>query len=158
MSKRKNKSPYPDMPKDQFKYIESCLSYYHKNIEKIDEIKVRIIEANRRGASGYVDDNQYLGIRSTNKDSATLYKVLEIDDNVRVERLQTLVSAVGYVLSNLPDTLEEPYLRLIQLRYWENKRRLTMIGIANELSISERTAYRMRKRIIYLIGKELGEW
>lgn len=158
MSKRSNKSPYPEMPKDNFKYVESCLRYYHKNIVKVEELKQRIIESNRRSKDGWADENEFLGIRSTNKESPTLLKTIAIDDDIRIERLQTLVSAVGYVISNLPNTKEEPYMDLIKLRYWEAKRRLTMVGIANELYISERTAYRMRKRIIYLIGKELGEW
>lgn len=66
-----------------------------------------------------------------------LAKAILIDEDARIERLQTLVSGIGYVLSVLPNTKSEPFHELVQLRYWEKRRRLTMEGIADQLHIAE---------------------
>lgn len=140
------------MPRETYTYIESELSNYHRSIEKIDKLKLAIIESERRG----MDENAGLGIKSTG--GAPLAKAILIDEDARIERLQTLISGIGYVLSVLPNTKSEPYHDLIQLRYWEKRRRLTMEGIAEQLHISRATVFRMKNRIIYAIANQLGEW
>ncbi|MBC2368113.1 hypothetical protein HBP99_05670 [Listeria booriae] len=140
------------MPRKTYAYIEHELSNYHRSIEKLDELKTAIIESDKRS----IDENAGLGIKSTG--GGPLAKTILIDESIRIDRLQTLVAGIGYVVSRLPDTKSEPYCKLIQLRYWEKRRKLTMEGIAEQLHISRRTAFRMKDKVIYAIADSLGEW
>lgn len=49
------------MPRETYTYIENELSNYHRFIARIEELKVAIIESERRG----MDENAGIDIKST---------------------------------------------------------------------------------------------
>lgn len=68
-----------------------------------------------------------------------------------IQRMSNTVRAIDTVLSTLSDEDKQ----LVHFRYWDRSRP-TWTWIACKLNISESTAKRKRKEIIYKIAERLG--
>ncbi|MBC1812490.1 hypothetical protein HCA60_08360 [Listeria booriae] len=120
------------MPKEIYRYIEHEIINYPRMIDRINELT-----------------------RKQEKNLHTHYNTLYLD--IRIERLSTVVQCIENVICTL-NSLGDPYLEFIKLRYWRTNSNQTMEGIAQKIHVSRRTAYNMQNRIVQMVASELGEW
>ncbi|MBC1611675.1 DUF722 domain-containing protein, partial [Listeria welshimeri] len=78
-------------------------------------------------------------------------RVMLLQMDREIQRMSDTVRAIETVLNTLSDEDKQ----LVQFRYWDRSRP-TWLWIACKLNISESTAKRKRKEIIYKIAERLG--
>src|SRR5690625_1823867 len=72
--------------------------------------------------------------------------------NRKLEQLERIVDVIDSVIDRLP----KEKVRLLQLWYWSQPRRLTWDGIALELNVGRMTAIRWRNAIVQQIAIKMG--
>ena len=131
--------------KSNFKMIESELYCYKESKKYLDELREEIIEGSAAQEAG-------VAVQSGTTSNVTMNKAIKLASSIEMLEVERRLRAIEKVLGLLEK--DDKKLRLVQMKYFE--RRYTDIGIALELSISERTFYNWRKYIIQLIGQQLG--
>jgi len=129
--------------KKVYNYIDYELSnykYYEKNIETI---RNEIIESNTA-----IIDGQPKGNSTSNP---TLNKVIRLNTPNAIYRMEYNKECIDRALKKLDHYHKEFFEKNYKENDGNNK-----IGVCYELTISERTYYRMKKKIIEYAGKELG--
>ncbi|EAC4638183.1 DUF722 domain-containing protein [Listeria monocytogenes] len=134
--------------KAQYKLIEDELRYYHSTKKELLEKKANVVMGSWH--RNYVDENQGGG-SSGNISNEVENRVILLQMDKEIQRLQSIITAIESVLSLLSDEDKQ----LVQFRYWDRSNP-TWIWIANKLNMSESTAKRKRKEIIYKIALKLG--
>jgi RinA family phage transcriptional activator len=129
------------MPIQLVRYIEHLIETYPFTEKYLKSIKEEL-------------GKKTLNISIFNKDPQF---TSPIEEEIRLERLENIVHAVRRALNSFSNN-EKPYLKLIELKYWNKYGDLTMDGISMKIHVSRRTAYNMKNQIIYKVAKELGEW
>lgn len=72
----------------------------------------------------------------------------------QLQELERVASAVEHVYNICDDGRK----KLIHLKYWTRPQLKSWEGIAQELHISKRQAYRWRDEVIQAVGERLGWW
>lgn len=134
--------------KAQYKLIEDELRYYHSTKKELFEKKINIT----MGAlhREYVDENQGGG-SSGNLNNEVENRVLLLQMDKEIQRLESIIAAIESVLNRLTDEDKQ----LIHFRYWDRSKP-TWVWIAGKLSMDESTARRRNKTIILSIAERLG--
>lgn len=129
------------------RYVESELRDYHETRDMLNNALTDIIEKSPMPEEGSSITSRNNVSKPTERNAILLIT------NKRVQQMEKTVGAIYKVLDML-ERFDNSKRRLVQLGYFE--RRLTPIGIAEELHISERTFYIWRNEIIKLIAVEMG--
>lgn len=125
--------------KGTFLHIEQEVIAYHDTKKEIIKIKDDIISRSSGYKMALIDD--------PTGNAATL-----LATHKQLEQFIQVTDAIEWALIRLPDERR----RLIDLRYWTIPQTLTWDGIADELNVTVRTAFRWRDEFIWSIAKRLG--
>lgn len=131
-----------------YKLIEDELRYYHSTKKEILEKRANIVMGSIH--QEFKDENQGGG-SSGQISNEVEQRVMLLQVDKEIQRMSDIVRAIDTVLSTLSDEDKQ----LINFRYWDRSRP-TWLWIACKLNISESTAKRKRKEIIYKIAARLG--
>ncbi|HBJ9656173.1 TPA: DUF722 domain-containing protein [Listeria monocytogenes] len=131
-----------------YKLIEDELRYYHSTKKEILEKRANIVMGSIH--QEFKDENQGGG-SSGQISNEVEQRVMLLQVDKEIQRMSDIVRAIDTVLSTLSDEDKQ----LIHFRYWDMSRP-TWLWIACKLNISESTAKRKRKEIIYKIAARLG--
>ncbi|EAK9805968.1 DUF722 domain-containing protein [Listeria monocytogenes] len=131
-----------------YKLIEDELRYYHSTKKEILEKRANIVMGSIH--QEFKDENQGGG-SSGQISNEVEQRVMLLQVDKEIQRMSDIVRAIDTVLSTLSDEDKQ----LVHFRYWDRSRP-TWTWIACKLNISESTAKRKRKEIIYKIAARLG--
>ncbi|MBC1952268.1 DUF722 domain-containing protein [Listeria welshimeri] len=131
-----------------YKLIEDELRYYHSTKKEILEKRANIVMGSVY--QEFKDENQGGG-SSGQISNEVEQRVMLLQMDREIQRMSDTVRAIETVLNTLSDEDKQ----LVQFRYWDRSRP-TWLWIACKLNISESTAKRKRKEIIYKIAERLG--
>ncbi|EAG3390893.1 DUF722 domain-containing protein [Listeria monocytogenes] len=131
-----------------YKLIEDELRYYHATKKEILEKRANIVMGSVH--QEFKDENQGGG-SSGQISNEVEQRVMLLQMDREIQRMSDTVRAIETVLNTLSDEDKQ----LVQFRYWDRSRP-TWLWIACKLNISESTAKRKRKEIIYKIAERLG--
>ncbi|EAG2445140.1 DUF722 domain-containing protein [Listeria monocytogenes] len=131
-----------------YKLIEDELRYYHSTKKEILEKRANIVMGSVH--QEFKDENQGGG-SSGQISNEVEQRVMLLQMDREIQRMSNTVRAIDTVLSTLSDEDKQ----LVHFRYWDRSRP-TWTWIACKLNISESTAKRKRKEIIYKIAERLG--
>ncbi|EAG7828858.1 DUF722 domain-containing protein [Listeria monocytogenes] len=131
-----------------YKLIEDELRYYHSTKKEILEKRANIVMGSIH--QEFKDENQGGG-SSGQISNEVEQRVMLLQVDKEIQRMSDIVRAIETVLNTLSDEDKQ----LVQFRYWDRSRP-TWLWIACKLNISESTAKRKRKEIIYKIAERLG--
>ncbi|EAD0547988.1 TPA: DUF722 domain-containing protein [Listeria monocytogenes] len=131
-----------------YKLIEDELRYYHSTKKEILEKRANIVMGSVH--QEFKDENQGGG-SSGQISNEVEQRVMLLQMDREIQRMSDTVRAIETVLNTLSDEDKQ----LVQFRYWDRSRP-TWLWIACKLNISESTAKRKRKEIIYKIAARLG--
>ena len=129
-----------------FKHVESELYHYHETKREIEQIKMDILHGTA------APDENVGGGRSNLPGSPTENKAIAMVANRQVVQLENIIYAIDYVVSQLPSDKR----KLVELKYWTRPQMLTWDGIALNLCVSRKTAFRWREEIVTAIGHHIG--
>lgn len=127
-----------------FKHIESELFDYKQTIERIKQRREELLS----------DAPKEVGMPSspTLPSSTTEKYATRLVLDRQLQELERIKRAIEHVY-NICDKERKD---LIQLKYWTKPQTKTWDGIAVELNVSKRQAYRWRDEIIQTVGEMLG--
>ncbi|MBK1985556.1 DUF722 domain-containing protein [Listeria ivanovii] len=131
-----------------YKLIEDELRYYHSTKKEMLEKRANIVMGSIH--QEFTDENQG-GSSSGQISNEVEQRVMLLQMDREIQRMSNTVRAIDTVLSTLSDEDKQ----LVHFRYWDRSRP-TWTWIACKLNISESTAKRKRKEIIYKIAERLG--
>ncbi|EDF4965460.1 DUF722 domain-containing protein [Listeria monocytogenes] len=131
-----------------YKLIEDELRYYHSTKKEMLEKRANIVMGSMH--QEFRDENQG-GSSSGQISNEVEQRVMLLQMDREIQRMSNTVIAIDTVLSTLSDEDKQ----LVHFRYWDRSRP-TWTWIACKLNISESTAKRKRKEIIYKIAERLG--
>ncbi|EFS0948214.1 DUF722 domain-containing protein [Listeria monocytogenes] len=131
-----------------YKLIEDELRYYHSTKKEMLEKRANIVMGSVH--QEFKDENQGGG-SSGQISNEVEQRVMLLQMDREIQRMSDTVRAIETVLNTLSDEDKQ----LVQFRYWDRSRP-TWLWIACKLNISESTAKRKRKEIIYKIAERLG--
>ncbi|EMV4528005.1 DUF722 domain-containing protein [Listeria monocytogenes] len=131
-----------------YKLIEDELRYYHSTKKEMLEKRANIVMGSMH--QEFRDENRG-GSSSGQISNEVEQRVMLLQVDKEIQRMSDIVRAIDTVLSTLSDEDKQ----LIHFRYWDRSRP-TWLWIACKLNISESTAKRKRKEIIYKIAERLG--
>ena len=134
------------LKKPTFKHIESELYSYHDTLREIQFLRNNLMFCKEN------DDENVGGERSSNISSPTEQIGTKLATHKKLNNLETITNAIEKVYTGLPET----HQRLIKERYWTKPQLKSWDGIAMDLNVSRRQAFRWRDEIIYALGEVLG--
>lgn len=128
------------LPRAVFRYVEHELYNYDYHLEKIEQIREKIIEASPLRETvpgkGYVSD-------------PTAKKAVNLVSSKAIARMTTVVNAIDRALARLTDN----HRALFELKY---RQALPWQQVCRELPTSERSYFRIRRELILMVAVELG--
>lgn len=134
------------LKKATFKHIESELYSYHDTLREIEFLRRNIMFCKEN------DDENIGGGRSSLPSSPTEKIGTRLATHKKLNQLEEVAHAIEKVYTGLP----EDYQKLVRMKYWTRPQLKTWEGIAGELHIGRRTAFRMRDDIVYSVSEVLG--
>lgn len=134
------------LKKATFKHIESELYSYHDTLREINSLRKDIMFTKEN------DDENIGGGRSSFPSSPTERIATRLATHKKLTRLEEVTNAIEKVYTGLPDE----YQKLIKLKYWTRPQLKTWDGIATELNMGRRTAFRLRDEIVHTVAEVLG--
>lgn len=128
------------LPRAVFRYIEHELYNYDNTLNEIQRIRDEIIDA--------------LPVRETIPDAGyisdpTAKKATKLVTNTALVRMTRTVAAIDKALSRLP----ESHRALFYMKYRQD---LPWQQVCVEMSVSERSYFRMRRELVEMVALELG--
>lgn len=132
----------------QYKSIEDEIRFYHDTKKELEQLRVDVVLGST--FQEYSDENTGGG-SAGQINNPTEQRALLLQMDKQIERRQRVILALESVLNKLSDEDKQ----LIHFRYWDRSKP-TWIWIANKLNMSESTAKRKRRDIIYKIAERLG--
>lgn len=128
------------LPRAVFRYIEHELYNYDNTLNEIQRIRDEIIDA--------------LPVRETIPDAGyisdpTAKKATKLVTNTALVRMTRTVAAIDKALSRLP----ENHRALFNMKYRQD---LPWQQVCVEMSVSERSYFRMRRELVEMVALELG--
>ncbi|WP_313894694.1 transcriptional regulator [Psychrobacillus sp.] len=134
------------LKKATFQHIESELYSYNETVKEIERLRQDIIFCNTN------EDENEGGGRGNLPSSPTERIATALTTNRKLQNLESIAYAIERVYNNA----NEDYKKLVRLKYWIKPQTKTWEGIARELSVSRRQAFRWRDEVIQAIGEVLG--
>lgn len=134
------------LKKPTFKHIEAELYSYHDTLKEIQFLRNNLMFCKEN------DDENVGGGRSSIPSSPTEQIGTKLASHKKLNNLETITNAIEKVYTGLPDT----HQKLIKERYWTKPQLKSWDGIAMELNVSRRQAFRWRDEIIWALGEVLG--
>lgn len=131
--------------KGTFQHVESELYAYHETRKEIVRLKNDILY-------GSTPPDSIGGGRGNLPGNPTERTAILMVAHRKIEQLERIVEAIESVVERLPEDKK----RFIQLRYWKKPQYLSWDGIAAELNVSRRQAFRWRDEIVYTIAEKIG--
>lgn len=131
--------------KPTFQHIESELYSYHDTVKEIQRLRDDIIYSTS-------DDENQGGGKGNLPSSPTENIATALVTNRKLQHLESIAHAIERVYNAVNDD----YKKLIRLKYWTKPQTRTWDGIAIELCVSRRQAFRWRDEVIVAIGEILG--
>ncbi|SFL39200.1 phage transcriptional activator, RinA family [Gracilibacillus orientalis] len=136
--------------KSTFKKVEAEWFNYHKTLKEIKLLEDSILHPFEE------DPDDPTIVKGTNSvrmpGNPTERTATRLTTHKQLSYLREVTSAIETVYNESPDN----YKDLIRLRYWKRNNKLTWIGIAFQLNISERQARRWRNEIVQATIEILG--
>lgn len=129
--------------KKVFNYIDYELTNYKFYEKKINEIRNDIIES-----SSPPPDGQPKGNKTSNP---TLEKVISLNTPMAIYRMEYNKECIERALNKL----DNEHNNFFQKNYVETDGN-NKIKVCNEMPIGERTYYRMKRRLIEFVAREMG--
>ena len=129
--------------KEIYDYINYELINYKHYDEMINKIRNDIIESSPNPPDGQPKGNKI--------SDPTFDKVVKLTTPMTMYRIEYNKSCIERALKKLDVYQKEFFNKNYKENNGNNK-----IGVCYELSISERTYYRMRNKIVEYVGKEMG--
>jgi len=123
-----------------YKYIEYELYNYNNSKENLEEMKRQIIET-----SGSNDGQP----RGNEVSSQTENKAIKIMASTAIASTERIIKAIDEALYELGGT----YRRLFEMKYVKKE---GIVKICNEISMSERSFYNYKDRLVYTVAQKLG--
>lgn len=107
----------------------------------------------RRSVFLYVED-ELQAYHETLRELETLPERIGVALEVsrRQERMQSITRSIGSVVEGL----SAEKLELVRLMYWSRPRRYTWDGLAMQINVTRRTAFRWRREILCAIATRAG--
>ena len=128
------------LEKSVFRYIEHELYNYRYTVQTIQELRESIIDAvplkETVPGTGYISD-------------PTARKATKLVTNTALARMTRTVAAIERAL----DKLKQDHRALFELKYC---RAIPWKRICDEMAISERTYFRLRRELVYMVALEMG--
>lgn len=131
--------------KGTFQHIESELFAYHETRQEIVRLKNDLLY-------GSSDSEATGGGRGNLPGDPTGRTATLMITHRRIEQLERISEAIESVYEALPEDKK----KFVYLRYWKKPQLLTWDGIAAELNVSRRQAFRWREEVIWAISSKLG--
>lgn len=128
-----------------FKHIESEIFDYTDTVKRIQERREEIM------MNASTDENVGGG-KSNIPSRPTEQLATRLVADLHLGELQRIAGAIEHVYNLCDDDRK----KLIRLKYWTRPQTKTWDGIAQELNIGKRQAYRWRDEIVQAIGEKLG--
>jgi len=132
------------LPNARFRYIESELYQFDQTKKRLKELKAEIACENL--TQSYNNSGVMSGNSVSSKTEAAGIKLLS---SAALCRMARNINAISRALQ----FLNEDQLDLFHLKY---KKQMPWQQILKELGIAQATYYRWRKKIVYLVARELG--
>ena len=137
--------PATKMKPGAFKHIEAELSDYYETVKRIKQRREELMMSSS-------EDENTGGGKSNIPSRPTEQMATRLADDLHLQELERIASSIEHVY-NICDKERK---RLILLKYWTFPQTKTWDGIAQDLNISKRQAYRWRDEIVQAIGEKLG--
>jgi RinA family phage transcriptional activator len=134
------------LKKATFKHIESELYSYHDTLKEIKFLRNNLMFCKES------DDENIGGGRSSFISSPTEQIGTRLATHKKLNKLEEIANAIEKVYTGLP----EDYQKLVRVKYWTRPQILTWDGIAENMHISRRTAFRMRDEVVDAVAQVLG--
>ena len=134
------------MDKSTFNFLQKVVYDYKDTLRLIEEIENDIVY----GIPETEDVQAGRTSVRTNVD-VTSKKATALIENERLQMLRKQARAVEYARENIIEVKRD----FIDFVYWERSRD-SIIQLAIEYGISERTAYRWRREFLTIVGQRLG--
>ena len=134
------------LKKATFQHIESELYSYKETVREIELMRDEIIHGKTS------DDENEGGGRGNLPSSPTERVATALVTNRKLKNLESIAYAIEKVYNGATDD----YKKLIRLKYWTKPQTKTWEGIAKELNVSRRQAFRWRDEIVQAISEILG--
>lgn len=131
--------------KNRLNYVASELQNYHRTKREYEKLKQDIILESPKLVEVKTSETNII-----NREVEA--KVLRIDKDARLRYLENLILAIDDTVHNLPKEKKD----LVELKYWQKPRCLTVDGIARVLYCSKATVIRWNKEILEEIATKLG--
>ena len=127
-----------------FKAIEMELRFYNQLKQQLAVAREDIIES-----TSFADVPAHTGPGNT-----VLSKVLQLSSCAALIETERRIKAIDAALEETANRGEPNRIRLIQMKYFDNK--LRDEGIIDELHISKRTLHRWKRDFVLLVAERLG--
>lgn len=127
------------------KHIEAELYEYHSTVKRIKERREDLM-------MNISTDENSGGGKSNVPSRPTEQLATRLASDIRLNELERIASSIEHVYNICDDERKN----LIRLKYWTQPQIRTWDGIAQELNISKRQAFRWRDQILQAIGEKLG--
>lgn len=126
------------------RYIEQELEDYQETKRKIEERKQEL-QAKAPVEAGMPMDRQ-------GPSSPTERLAIRMLSDRHLQEMERVIECIEHVYQHC----DADHKRLILIRYWTKPQTLTWEGIARELAVSKRQAYRWRDNVVHAIADRLG--
>lgn len=128
------------LEKSVFRYIEHELYNYKYTLKTIEDLRENIIDAaplrETVPSVGFISD-------------PTARKVTKLVTNTALARMTRTVTAIERAL----DRLNQDHRAIFELKYCQS---LPWKKVCDELPVSERTYFRLRRELVYMVALEMG--
>ena len=128
------------------KYLEDELFSYPKMHQYINSLREEIVNPWKP------QDENIGGGKSNGNVSTVEIKATRLVNDKRLNRMREVKQAIETVYREA--SIEEK--DLLEIYYFKQPRTLTIDGVAQELSVSRRTVFRLRNKILTRFADELG--
>lgn len=134
------------LKKTTFRYLEDELFSYMDTLQEIKRLRDEIMYNNNNS-----DENTGGGRSSLPSDPTG-----QIATRLATHKKLNYLEGVTLTISKVYETLPELHKEFLRLKYWTKPQNLTIIGIAEKMSVSQSRCYQLREEIIQLLALEMG--
>ncbi|MFF5513018.1 transcriptional regulator [Staphylococcus capitis] len=131
-----------------FKYIESEIYNLEHNKKEINKLRMEILNPTKPSDKNVI----YGPSQKSEPVRTTEVMATRLLTNKMLRNLEEMVEAVEYVYNKLPDE----HKRVVQLKYWNKDRKLTMTQIGDECHMHRNTASTIRKNFVKAVALHVG--
>ena len=127
--------------KKVYKYIDYELQHFEENKKKLEELRLDIIDSSPEPSDGQPKGN------STG--NPTEQKGMKLVSSTALLKIESTIKVIDKVYNQLNDEYKLFF-------NWNYKENAGIVRTCQEVNISEKTYYRWRDEIVYVVGREMG--